>query len=135
MPKSISIGGTALLTRTAIVKGLECLYDNGINKKKLPHVVTRLCQNLINENISQLLHWTDGQTFKLEDDEPLFCEFSDGSPMMSVYILDRPIVEKSLNWLEKNGVEKDECPNVLQAFCYSVLDVEIEDFLIPADYE
>ena len=47
--------------------------------------------------------------------------------------LDRNSLNKAMQCLCDNGIEKDECGTVLQALCYILLDTEIEG-LIPEDY-
>lgn len=42
-------------------------------------------------------------------------------------------VERTLNVLVDNGIEKDEAGIVLQAIGYTLLDTELED-LIPEEY-
>lgn len=38
-------------------------------------------------------------------------------------------IERALTCLQDNGIDKDECPIVLQALCYILLDTEIEEYL------
>ena len=40
---------------------------------------------------------------------------------------------KAMQCLADNGIEKDECYNVLQALCYTLMDIEIDDYLTEED--
>ena len=48
---------------------------------------------------------------------------------------DRISIEKALRCLKDNGIEKSECPVVLQAMCYILYDAEIEDLLEDGDFD
>lgn len=50
-------------------------------------------------------------------------------------IFNRNKVKKALQCLLDNGIDTDECPTVLQALCYILIDKEIEDILLEEDYE
>lgn len=50
-------------------------------------------------------------------------------------MINREQIKKALQCLADNGIDKDECPTVLQALCYILLDEEIEDLLLEEDYE
>lgn len=49
--------------------------------------------------------------------------------------LNREKIKKALQCLADNGIDKDECPIVLQALCYILMDTEIEVLLLEEDYE
>lgn len=49
--------------------------------------------------------------------------------------LTRDNIEHALLCLADNGVDADATANVLQALCYILMDVEIEDMLKEDDYE
>lgn len=44
-------------------------------------------------------------------------------------------IQAALQCLKDNGISQEECPIVLQALCYILLDEEIEDLLTEVDYE
>lgn len=50
-------------------------------------------------------------------------------------IFNREKIQKALQLLTDNGIDRDECPIVLQALCYILMDAEIEDLLLEEDYE
>lgn len=43
-------------------------------------------------------------------------------------------IETALQCLRDNGIDKQECPEVLKALCYILCDDEIEDLLEESDY-
>lgn len=45
------------------------------------------------------------------------------------YCVNKERIERALVCLSDNGVPKDECPEVLQALCYILLDEETESYL------
>ena len=49
--------------------------------------------------------------------------------------IDRENIRRALQCLEDNGIDKDECPVVLQALGYILTDTELEDLLTDEDYE
>lgn len=49
--------------------------------------------------------------------------------------IDRENIRRALQCLEDNGVERSECPVVLQALGYILTDTELEDLFTDEDYE
>lgn len=49
--------------------------------------------------------------------------------------VDREDVRRALRCLKDNGIERSECPVVLQALGYTLLDVELDPLFVEADYE
>lgn len=49
-------------------------------------------------------------------------------------ILTREDIQKALQCLADNGIEKGECAVVLQALCYILMDTEIENLLQEEDW-
>lgn len=49
--------------------------------------------------------------------------------------LDREDIRRALKCLEDNGVDRDECPVVLQALGYILTDTELEDLFADEDYQ
>lgn len=47
--------------------------------------------------------------------------------------IDRENIRRALQCLEDNGIDKDECPVVLQALGYILTDTELEDLLTDED--
>lgn len=45
------------------------------------------------------------------------------------YNIDKNTLSKAIQCLADNGIEPDECCTVLQAICYILLGIEIEDYI------
>lgn len=45
------------------------------------------------------------------------------------YNIDKKTLSKAMQCLADNGIEPDECCTVLQAICYILLGIEIEDYI------
>lgn len=50
-------------------------------------------------------------------------------------VLTREHIQKALQCLADNGIEEGECAIVLQALCYILMDIEIEDLLEEEDWD
>lgn len=49
--------------------------------------------------------------------------------------INRETVKKALDCLKDNGIERSECPVVLQALGYILMDTELEPLFVDTDYE